>query len=153
MAKTIRIYLHEALLNSKKSVPQISDETGIGTSHLYRVCNPEDENARFPLDFFVPFLKAVNNFDVLKHINSLCNLITLPIPKVKLSKKEKTAFVTEYQAVTVSAAKKLLEHFEDVSNDKNYEAADKALQEVLELVAAAQLRIKAEHTGQFELYL
>lgn len=153
MAKTIRILLHEALLNSKKSVPQISDETSIGTSHLYRVCNPEDENARFPLDFFVPFLKAVNNFEALKHINSLCNFITVSVPQAKLSRKEKGLCTAEFQGQTAVAIQKLIEFFEDASSDKNYTEVDKAMQDVLETIASIKLRIKAEHTGQFELYL
>lgn len=114
MSKTIKILLHETLLNSKKSVQQLADETALSASYLYRACNPEDEsNVRFPLDYLIPLMNATNNYSIIKHIASICGFVLTTLPKPKFNKVEKNKFVTQYQETTVTAAKHLIKFFEE----------------------------------------
>jgi Tfp pilus tip-associated adhesin PilY1 len=150
---SIKHLLHATLLTSKKSVSQLADETAISASYLYRACNPEDEsNVRFPLDYFVPLMKATNNYSVLKHIANLCGFVLTLLPKLKVNKKEKNQFVSDYQEATVNATKKLIDYFND-SNETNYKEWSVAVQQVLEKSVAAQHLIEMDRTGQMELYL
>lgn len=152
-SKSIKHLLHETLLTSKRSVSQLADETGISSSYLYRACNPEEEsNVRFPLDYFVPLMKATNNFSVLKHIANLCGFVMVLLPRLKVNKKEKNQFVADYQEATVAATKKLIDFFNDPSQS-NFKESSAALQEVLEKSVTANHLIEREFSGQMELYL
>ena len=153
MDKTIKLLLHDTLLSSKKSVPLLADETGMSTSYLYRACNPEDEsNARFPLDYLVPLMHATNNYSVVKHIANLCGFVLTVLPRPKSNRKEKNAFISEYQDITVTAAKHLIKFFDEPTED-NFKTVSVSLQKVLETSISAKLSVEKEYSGQFEMYL
>ena len=138
MAKTVKLLLHDTLLNSKKSVATLSDETGMSASYLYRACNPEDDSGvRFPLDYLIPLMLATKNYTVLKHIASICGFVLTSLPKAKLNRKEKNSFVSEYQETTIVAAKYLVNFFEEPS-EQNYKNVTIALQKVLEITVTAK---------------
>lgn len=150
---SIKMLLYETVHRNKKPVKQLADETGISSSYLYKACLPEDESGvRFPLDYLIPLMKATNNFSILKHIASLCGFVLITLPRLKVNRKEKNAFINEYQQVTVNAAKHLINFFEEPS-EQNYKEIAQALQKVLENSTTAKHLIEKEFSGQFEMNL
>jgi DNA-binding phage protein len=153
MDKTIKFLLHNTLHTSKKSVAQLADETGMSASYLYRACNPEDEsNARFPLDYLLPLMHATKNYSIIKHIANLCGFVLTVLPSPKPNRKEKNAFISEYQDKTVTATKHLIKFF-DEPTEENFKTVSDSLQKVLETSINAKISIEKEYSGQMEMYL
>lgn len=150
---SIKMLLYETVHRNKKPVKQLADETGISSSYLYKACLPEDESGvRFPLDFFVPLMKATNNYSVLKHIAQICGFVLTSLPKPKLNRKEKNSFVNEYQNITVTAAKHLIKFF-DEPTEENFKTVSDSLQHVLETSIVAKNSVEKEYSGQYEMCL
>jgi len=151
--KSIKSCLYETIHRNRKSVAQLADETSISSSYLYRSALPTDESGvRFPLDYLIPLMKATGNYSVLKHIANLCGFVLVALPKIKVNKKEKNAFISEYQESTVNAAKKLIGFFNEPT-EEYYKEVLATLNAVLEKSCSAKHLVEKEFNGQYEFYL
>jgi len=149
--RNIKNILYETIHRNKKSVEQIADEIGISSNYLYRAGLPLEENGvKFPLDYFIPLMKATNNYSALEYIANICGFLLIKEPKVKLVKMDHVDLVSDYQDATTLAIRSL-KHFFNNPTQKNYEEVIDALQKVLTKSAEAKKYCNKVYSGQLEM--
>jgi len=72
--------LYRTIHRKKESVDEIADVIGCSSSLLYRCANPNDRQARFPVEKVLPLMKAVNDFSILKHLAARSGFILYKLP-------------------------------------------------------------------------
>jgi hypothetical protein len=144
--------LADTILRNTKTIEQIADEIGIKASSLYRYGNPSDAGSDIPLKRLVPLMNSTKNYSVLKHLAKICGFIMIKVPRVAISKGDDIDLVSDYQESTNNAVR-FLSKFLKNPTQESYEAADHALQEVMERSASAQKYVDKSYKGQLEMEL
>ncbi len=153
---TLKSFLYETVHRANKTVAELSDETGISTSYLYRACLPIEEKhgsgVKFPVDYLIPLMNATKNYSILNHIAKRCGFLLVKIPRFKNLKLDGIGMLNEYQEATTKAVRDMKE-FLDNPNAINFQKVDESLRTVMERSVQSQKYCEKAVVGQIELDL
>ena len=103
----IKKVLYRTIHRRRESVEQIADDIGCSSSLLYRCANPNDSQARFPLEKLLPLMKSVNDYSILKHLAARSGFILYKLPsKIK---PNNNADLNRFQSLFADAFRALLD--------------------------------------------
>ena len=73
---------YETLHRSRKTVEQISTETGLNKSSLYRYGLPPESNGLdIPTRKLVPIMRSAGNYTILKTLAAACGFLLVRVPR------------------------------------------------------------------------
>ena len=104
--------LYRCVHRKKLSVEEIADELGCSSSLLYRCSNPNDSQARFPLEKVLPLMRVTRDYSILKHLASRSGFVLYKIPS--RIKYNKIGDLNKYQSICADTFRALL----DFKNEK-----------------------------------
>ncbi len=124
--------IYRTVHRKRLSVEEIADEVGCSASLLYRCANPNDPQARFPLEKLLPLMRATNDYSILKHLAFRSGFILYRIPP--RIRHDKPCDLNKFQAMFTNTFKAVLEFQEGrKSKEKCLEEIDGFLGSTLEI--------------------
>ena len=102
----IKKALYGTIHRKKESVEEIADRVGCSASLLYRCCNVNDSQARFPLEKLLPLMRSVNDYSILRHLASRSGFILYKLPS--RIKHNRAADLNKYQSLFTETFRSLL---------------------------------------------
>lgn len=104
---------YETLHRGRKTIEEISTQTGISKSSLYRYGLPvESSGLDIPLRKLVPIMKAAGNYSILKILNTSCGFLPVRVPRAARCKLDDEKMVSRYQRTCNDAVNRLLQFLE-----------------------------------------
>ncbi len=112
--KSLKDILYLALHSSKKSASEIADQLGVSENYLYRSVMPTESGVKFPVELLIPFMRATENFQPLRHIAHRSGFFLFkPVSPSKVKPRD---ILTGYQQSYLELVKNLQDFFEKPSN-------------------------------------
>lgn len=103
----------ETLHGGRKSIDDISRETGINKSSLYRYGLPKAASGLdIPARKLAPVMKAAGNYKMLHIVAASCGFLCVRPPKVPKDRADETVLISQLQKSTADAVVKVMEFFE-----------------------------------------
>ena len=139
--------LYKTVHRRKKSVEEIADRVGCSSSLLYRCSNPNDSQARFPLEKVLPLMLTTGDYGILKHLASRSGFVLYKIPaRIKYNK---TGDLNKYQSIFADTFRALLDFKEGrISKEKCLSQMDGFLGKTVEI----RRGIETNRQLNFEFY-
>lgn len=135
----------------KGAVDAIATQTGIEKGTLYRYALPDDQSGLdIPMSKLIPIMNASKVYDLLRIMAVSCGFLAVRIPRTARSKRDESEIVHFYQKVCNEAVSKLLDFFENPSEQLLRAAVD-ALQDVAAESIAVQKNVEHHHQTDLEL--
>lgn len=137
--------LYKTIHRAKESVEELADHLGISSSMLYRCGNPNDDNARFPLDKVIPLMEKTKDYSILHHLARRTGHVVFKIPRAAARTQER---LNDFQVAFTACFSALLDFYKDKITKEETIAKIDAL-----ISAAAAHRRDVEKAGQGKLEL
>ncbi len=73
--------IYKTVHKAKQSVEELADELGLAASTLYRVSNPNDEQARLAIQHTLPLMRITRDYSILRHLASRTGHVLFKVPR------------------------------------------------------------------------
>jgi len=127
-----------------KSVEELADELGVSASTLYRVSNPNDDQARLAVQYVLPLMRLTGDHSILRHLAGRTGHVLFKVPRGSLKKARN---LNEFQK-TFSACLEALCNYRD--GDISREACLEKIDEHLSETAGLRRDVQKYDQAEFE---